>query len=280
MEDIMIFDPEKIYWQSHRGGGGYEAPDNTLFSVKYGWSLGGTPEVDVRLTRDKKVICLHDNTLARTTDAPAEVADLPVKELDFSTIRQFDAGSKFSSANAGEKVPELREVFALLQQEPDRMLYADIKNYDAELFPVLLEEFGKLVDDYGVASQIIVANGYYEINCQLKDAFPEIRTMQWIGYTPGERMESFRNLEKHDFAKLDLVQLHLYPLDEPVDHWMYDLPLADIQYALNALGHKLELFVVGAFTEDAIKTLLNMQVRRFATDEPMRFSKILRRNGY
>ena len=104
--------------------------------------------------------------------------------------------------------------------------------------------------------------------------------MQWIGYTPGERMESFRNLEKHDFAKLDLVQLHLYPLDEPVDHWMYDLPLADIQYALNALGHKLELFVVGAFTEDAIKTLLDMQVRRFATDEPMRFSKILRRYGY
>lgn len=279
MEDIMIFDPQKIYWQSHRGGGGYEAPDNTLFSVKYGWSLRGIPEVDVRLTKDRKVICLHDNTLARTTDAPAEVADLPVKELDFPTIRQYDAGSKFSPANAGEKVPELREVFELMRHDPDKMLYADIKNYDAELFPVLLEEFGKLVDEYGVASQIIIANGYYEINCQFKEVFPEIKTMQWIGYTPSERMESFRNLEKRDFAKLDLVQLHLYPLAESVDNWMYDLPLADIRYALNALGHKLELFAVGAFTEKAIKTLLDMQVRRFATDEPTRLSKILRRYG-
>ena len=67
----MQFDPEKIYWQAHRGGDGHEAPDNTLCAMKYGWSLGGIPEADIRVTRDHEVVCLHDNTLARTTDAPS-----------------------------------------------------------------------------------------------------------------------------------------------------------------------------------------------------------------
>ncbi|MBE6379231.1 MAG: glycerophosphodiester phosphodiesterase [Lentisphaerae bacterium] len=271
----MIFDPEKIYWQAHRGGGGYEAPDNTLFAVKYGWSLGGIPEVDIRMTGDGKVICLHDNTLARTTDAPEAIADKPVKMLDFATVKKFDAGRKFSEAHAGEKVPALSEVLELMRLDPEKMLYADIKNYDEELFPLLLKEFGKLVYEYGAASQIIVANGYYEFNCKIKEAYPEIKTMLWIGYTPEERMEHFRRVEEKDFANLDLVQLHLYPLDEPQGNWMYDLPLADLKYAVDALGSRLEVFPVGNFTKSAIKTLLDLNIRRFTTDEPARFCKIM-----
>ena len=71
----MEFDPKKIYWQAHRGGGGHEAPDNTLYAMEYGWSLGGIPEADIRVTADREVVCLHDNTLARTTDAPPELAE-------------------------------------------------------------------------------------------------------------------------------------------------------------------------------------------------------------
>lgn len=276
----MNFDPEKIYWQAHRGGGGNEAPDNTIFSLKYGWSLGGIPEVDIRLSRDKKVICLHDNTLARTTDAPAEIADLPVKELDFATIRQYDAGRKFSPDNAGEKVPALSEVFELMRNDPAKMLYADIKNYDDELFPVLLAEFGKLVDEYGVASQIIVASGYYEFIRRMKEAHPDIKTMLWIGYSPEERMKHFRMAAAEDFADLDLVQLHLYPLENLSGNWMYDLPLDELKYAVGTLGSALEVFPVGAFTFSAIKTLLDLGIRQYTTDEPQRFCRILKELGH
>ncbi len=276
----MIFDPEKIYWQAHRGGGGYEAPDNTLYSVKYGWSLGGIPEVDIRMTRDKKVICLHDNTLARTTDAPAEIADMPVKMLDFEMIRKYDAGKKFSAVNAGEKIPALSEVFELMQRDPEKMLYADVKNYDEELFPVLLDEFGKLAGEYGVASQIIVANGYYEFNRRFKEAYPDIKTMLWIGYSPEERMKNFRKVAENDFAGLDLVQLHLYPSDDLSGPWMYDLPLDELKFAVDALGPNLEVFPVGAFTKEVIKILLDLQIKQYTTDEPRRFCQILRELGY
>lgn len=271
----MIFDPDKIYWQAHRGGGGNEAPDNTLYSMRYGWDLGGIPEADIRMTRDKKVICLHDNTLARTTDAPEDIAVCPVGMLDFATIRHYDAGKKFSPDNAGEKVPTLSEVFEIMRDDPAKMLYADIKNYDAELFPVLLEEFGKLLDEYGVASQVIVAGKDYELNCRMKEAYPEIKTMQWIGHSPAERMEIFRMLESKNFAGLDLVQLHLRIAENPVGNWIYDLSLSELKYAVNCLGSNLEVFPFGAFTEAAIKTMLDLGIRQYATDEPTRFCRIL-----
>ena len=276
----MIFDPEKIYWQAHRGGGGYEAPDNTLFAIKYGWSLGGIPEVDIRMTRDEKIICLHDNTLARTTDAPAEIADLPVKMVDFATLREYDAGKKFSVANTGEKVPALSEVFELMHDDPEKMLYADVKNYDPELFPVLLAEFGKLVRKYAVASQIIVASGYYDFICRIKDTIPDIKVMMWIGDTPEKRMETFRMLAAKDFAKLDIVQLHLYPLENSAGKWMYDLELEELAYAVDILKSELEVFPVGDFTASAIKKLLDLNIRRYTTDEPSRFCEILKANGY
>ena len=272
----MIFDPNKIYWQAHRGGGGDEAPDNTLFSMQYGWNLGGIPEADIRLTSDNEVICLHDNTLARTTDAPPEIADLPVRELSFECIRRYDAGRKFSPANAGEKIPALREVFEFMRQDPEKLLYADIKNYDPQVFPVLLEKFKGLIESYSVASQVIVASCDYELNCRIKDSIPGIKTMQWIGKTPAERMDYFRHLASLDFAKLDLVQLHLYIKQDQSDGWIYDLSIEDLKFAVNALGTRLEVFPFGAFTQEAVKTLIDLGIRQFATDEPTRFCAVLK----
>ena len=97
----MNFDPNKIYWQAHRGGGGDEAPDNTLYAMEYGWRLGGIPEADIRVTADHEVVCLHDDTLARTTDAPPEIADRPVGELTLAQVRAWDAGKKFRADCAG-----------------------------------------------------------------------------------------------------------------------------------------------------------------------------------
>ncbi len=272
----MEFDPDKVYWQAHRGGGGNEAPDNTLYAMRYGWRLGGIPEADIRVTADREVICLHDNTLARTTDAPPEVADLPVGELDLAEVKKYDAGKKFRADCAGEKVPTVREVFALMRDDPEKLLYADIKNYDEKLFPVLLENFLALAREYGVASRIIVAGRDYALNCRFKELCPELKTMQWIGRTPSERMRTFRELAAKGFAGLDLVQLHLYIRDECPDGWIYDLSLAELREAFRTLGTRLEVFPFGAFTKSAVETLLEIGIRQFATDEPSRFSRYLR----
>ena len=275
----MEFDTKKVYWQAHRGGGGKEAPDNTLYAMRYGWSLGGIPEADIRVTSDHEVVCLHDNTLARTTDAPPELADRPIGELTLAEVRKYDAGRKFRADCAGQHVPTVREVFSIMRDDPEKLLYADIKNYDEKLFPILLDNFLALAREYGVASRIIVAGRDYALNCRFKKLCPEIKTMQWIGRTPEERMQTFRELADKRFFGLDLVQLHLYYTPDRADGWIYDLPIPEIAEAFRTLGTRLEVFPFGAFTQDAIRTLLDLGIRQFATDEPKRFSDTLKELG-
>ncbi len=271
----MHFDPQTIYWQAHRGGGGTEAPDNTLYAMQYGWNLGGIPEADIRITADRQIVCLHDNTLARTTDAPEEIADKPIGELTLSEIQRYDAGKKFRADCAGQHVPALREVFELMRADRSKMLYADIKNYDEKLFPVLLEKFTEAVHEFDTASQIIVAGCDYELNCRFKQQIPAIKTMQWVGGNPAARMATFRKLVELDFANLDLVQLHLYIDPEAKAGWLYDLAIEDLQYAVSKLGSRLEVFPWGNFNAESIRILLDLGIKQFATDEPARFSKTL-----
>ena len=169
----------------------------------------------------------------------------------------------------------MREVFEVMRRDPEKLLYADIKNYDEKLFPILLDNFLSLAREYGVASRIIVAGRDYALNCRFKELCPELKTMQWIGRTPPERMRTFRELAAKNFFGLDLVQLHLYAV-ENASGWMYDLPVAELREAFAALGTRLEVFPFGAFTTEAIKTLLDLGIRQFATDEPMRFSRTLK----
>src|SRR5579863_6165855 len=89
----------------HRGGRAL-APENTLAAFRNAIKLGADyVEVDVRATRDGKLVIMHDSTVDRTTDGKGAVRD-----LDFATIRALDAGSKFSAQYAGEKVPTFDEV--------------------------------------------------------------------------------------------------------------------------------------------------------------------------
>ena len=61
--------------------------------------------MDVRLTKDKEVVILHDRRLDRTTNGRGLVVTNTVRE-----IKALDAGSWFGPGYKGEKVPTLAEV--------------------------------------------------------------------------------------------------------------------------------------------------------------------------
>jgi len=272
----VTFGTEKVSWQAHRGGGVIETPDNTLYSVQYGWESGGIPEIDMRVTADREIICLHDPTLARTTDAPEEIADIPVSELTFAEIRQYDAGRKFSESCAGQKVPALREVFEEMRKDKNRWLYIDVKNYASP-------EFMNLVTEYGVSSRIICMRSDYEFLCMVKDEIPGIFTGQWIGYwgegdTGLEKMKVFRKLAGLGFRKLDQVQLHLNFIQNPSDGWHFDILKDNLLEALDVSGNYGIAFQVlpWNFNEKSIHDLLSIGIRSFAVDNPAELKKTLK----
>ena len=90
---------------AHRGASGYE-PENTLRSFRKAIGLKSDAiELDVQLTKDNKLVVIHDETVNRTTNGKGKVKDLTLREL-----RKLDAGK-------GEKVPTLEEVFNLVKRK-------------------------------------------------------------------------------------------------------------------------------------------------------------------
>ena len=84
----------------HRGAMAIE-PENTMRSFARAAELGvDAIELDVHLSRDGRLVIMHDELVDRTTDGTGAIAD-----LDWAELRALDAG-------LGERVPELTEVWA------------------------------------------------------------------------------------------------------------------------------------------------------------------------
>lgn len=258
---------EKIYWQAHRGGGAHDRPDNTMAAFHYTWQLGGIPEADIRTTRDNTILCLHDETLARTTDAPAEIASIKVHLLDLAEIRKWDAGAKFAPEYQGEKVPTLLEVLAAMSGHPERELYMDIKQVD-------LVKTGRLIDSLHVAKQILVASPKQEECKTLRSLAAGVRSMLWIGGSAQAIEDKFARAAATGFDGLDQIQLHLNDRDS-IGVWRWQVDPSFLKKALQqtrGAGIDLEVFVK-QFTEADLHALLDLGIRWYATDEPRRFAQ-------
>jgi len=109
----------------HRGAP-VEEPENTLRSFRRALDLGvGSIELDVHLSRDGRLVVIHDETLDRTTNGHGLVKDFTLAEL-----QKLDAGK-------GEPIPTLEEVLELAIGRAH--LLVEMKEPDSA--PMLLEFF-------------------------------------------------------------------------------------------------------------------------------------------
>ncbi|MGB9593290.1 MAG: glycerophosphodiester phosphodiesterase [Anaerolineae bacterium] len=104
----------------HRGAS-HDAPQNTLAAFRLANAYGADGyELDVQLTKDGVPVVIHDFTVDKTTNGTGPVAGFTLEEL-----KRLDAGAKFSSQFAGERVPTLAEVFDVL--EPHTIVNVELK---------------------------------------------------------------------------------------------------------------------------------------------------------
>ena len=84
----------------HRGAAAYE-PENTIRSFRAAVDLGANAvELDIRATKNGKIVVIHDSKVNRTTDGKGKVCKLTLSE-----IRNLDAGMD-------ETIPTLQEAVA------------------------------------------------------------------------------------------------------------------------------------------------------------------------
>ncbi|MFT5468346.1 MAG: glycerophosphoryl diester phosphodiesterase [Verrucomicrobiales bacterium] len=119
-----------------------QAPENTLPAFASCLELGLGFELDIRTTKDGRLVVLHDDTLGRTTNGP----DRPLTEFTWEEIRQLDAGSWFDPRFSGLRIPSLEETFELIRDRKrgETIIALNIKGItqDGERrLQQLLEEF-------------------------------------------------------------------------------------------------------------------------------------------
>jgi glycerol kinase/glycerophosphoryl diester phosphodiesterase len=116
----VILDGRRFLVVGHRGAAA-RAPENTASSLAAGIEGGADQiEVDAGLSRDGRVVLLHDTTLDRTTTGRG-----PLRALDWSRIVGLDAGSWFSRRFAGEAPIDLDDALAIVR--PHVPLIVEIK---------------------------------------------------------------------------------------------------------------------------------------------------------
>jgi glycerophosphoryl diester phosphodiesterase len=93
------------YFIAHRGES-FLAPENTLTSIKQAWTNNADGvEIDIRLSKDNKIVVIHDANIKRTSGVSGKV-----KSLTLESLKKLDMGVWKGKKWLNERIPTLEEV--------------------------------------------------------------------------------------------------------------------------------------------------------------------------
>ena len=117
---------------AHRGES-YDAPENTLASVNLAWKRNADAvEIDVHLSKDNRVVVIHDPNTKRTGGRNKKVVLQTLEEL-----KELDVGLWKNKQYKNERIPTLQEVLQTIPHE--KSLVIEIKS-DKKLIPFLKDD--------------------------------------------------------------------------------------------------------------------------------------------
>lgn len=141
---------------AHRGASAYE-PENTLRAIRKALELNSKMiEVDVRSSKDGKIVVIHDESVDRTTNGKGLVKNLMLEE-----IKKLDAGK-------GERIPTLQEVINAVRKRA--ILIIEIKVLNIE------DSIVKTIEKEDIEKEVIVTSFNHHILKKIKDLNPVIKT--------------------------------------------------------------------------------------------------------
>ena len=203
---------------AHRGAS-YEAPENTLASVKLGFDkLADAVEIDVRLTKDLKVILMHDHSAERTTGTNLDIAGTNYKEL-----KNLDAGSWKSEEFSGEKVPLLKEILPHIPE--GKKLIIELKGGESLVSPLQ-----RVIKRKHLNKIVFISFNFNAIK-KVKTTFPSVPSL-WLlhSWESISVDQAIALVEKH---KIDGLNLHYGIIDKHVADKVLNRNLKLYSYTIN-----------------------------------------------
>lgn len=199
---------KRVLSYAHQGGA-FEAPSSTLFAMETALANGANGlELDLHTSSDGQFVCVHDDTLDRTTSHKGLVRDHSLSELkevdaafyfvpganEAAVLDADEASYAFRGRSAEDprfRIPTLQEVVAAF---PNALLNLDLKE-DLGSEPSSEEALGNLLQELGAAERTIVASFLEQSLHRFREQFDDIATSAspeealgvYQGFLTGER---------------------------------------------------------------------------------------------
>ncbi len=237
---------------SHRGASGH-APEHTILAYEMGEKMHGDYiEVDLQMTKDGKLIAMHDEKLDRTTNGTGLV-----KEFTLEEIKKLDAGSWFNEQYpqyakpeyAELQVPTLEEVFQKFGK--NRSYYIETKS--PEVYPGMEKELLRLVDKYSINKEKLLVQSFSSLSLKtMHQLDPSVKLVQLLSYK-GDAAISDGEIKEISKYAIGIGPNHTY-LNEAYVHKVVNSGLELHPYTVN--------------TKDRMKTLIDWGVTGMFTNFP------------
>lgn len=133
--------------------------ENTIASALSAVESGSDGvECDIQLTKDKKIVLMHDSTLDRTTNGTGTISEMTLEEIQQYTV-----------VNSTEKVPSFEDYLSALKGK-NCVIYVEFKYNVIEIVPYVKE----LIDKYDISEQIVFITFHTTVLSEVRKQMPEI----------------------------------------------------------------------------------------------------------
>ena len=211
---------------AHRSGADI-APENTMAAFKYCIENEDFNvdvfEFDLHITKDNRLILLHDNTLDRTTDSVDVFGEKGVKpsEKTYEELRELNFGANFCNADGeypyrglkGDKVPDdlravlLEDVLDYLDGVGEFDYIIEIKD-SGELGEKAADELYRILKEKDLVERVVFGTFNASVTKYVDEKCPEMLRSSSIGETAIYYFAAAFNLElPESYYKFDALQI-------------------------------------------------------------------------
>lgn len=263
--DHPYFIPNKFLVIAHRGGPSL-GPENTLYTFRNAVKLGvDVLEMDVRSTKDGQLVLLHDDTVARTTNATGPVLNytlVELKQLDAAHRWSPDKGQTFPLRDKGVKIPTLLEVFKAF---PQTKMNLEIKESRSST----IRSICRSIRDHEMTNKVVVASFDTEALKEFRRLCPQVATS-----AGASEARMFFGLQKAYLEAAYSPDAQVLQVPETLG----DLRIVNKRFidAAHARNMRVQVWLINDVT--SMQRLLELGVDGIMTDYPQRLMEVLKKH--
>lgn len=230
---------------AHRGASGH-APENTLAAMRVAMTMDAhMAELDVQQTADDRLVLLHDDDLDRTTNGAG-----PLWQKTLAELQTYEAGAWFAPQFAGEPLPTLEAVIALVRGKMKLNIEVKLHGHERDVAKLVVETIRR----ENFLNDCLVTSFGHHVADEIKALAPELT----VGYIFGRE-------EYHEGVFNGPVEVL------SVNHYLIN---PEFMHKARAAGKQVHVWTVN--DKPLMQRMIDFNVDAIITNFPDRLAEVVR----